>query len=399
METLESALSCLLDHAVPVTGRQSVALADALGRVAAEDIASPIDVPPFDRSPLDGYALHSEDIADASREQPAVLRVIGEACAGCGTRYRVARGEALRVMTGAPVPPECDCVIRQEDTDEGMELARMYAPVGSGKNICRAGEDVPRGACVVRQGERITSAHIGVLSSLGVTSVQVYARVRAALLCTGDELVQPGEPLTYGKIYDANRAVLTARLCELGVQANVLCSERDDPQHVADVLRAAAQDADVIITTGGVSVGKKDIFHAVLPAMGAQRLFWRVAIKPGTPLLCGLYEGKLIICLSGNPFAALACFELFAKPVLARLCGCTDPVNVRAHAVLRGTFAKKSGGRRLIRARCEGGNVYMTGDNHSSGSLATMIGCNCLIDIPAGSGALADGDQVEILLL
>ena len=399
MLELESALALLLSHAQPVARTQEVSLSDALGRVAARDVASPIAVPPFDRSPLDGYCLHSEDAIRATREEPAVLRVIGEACAGCGERFSPARGEALRVMTGAPVPPACDCVIRQEDTDEGMDEVRIYRGVPAGRNICRAGEDVPQGAIVVRAGERITSAHIGVLASVGVTRVTVYDRVRVSLLCTGDELAQPGEALAFGKIYDANRATLTARLYELGVQATVLDSEEDEPQRVADALAAAAKEADVLITTGGVSVGKKDIFHRVLPLMGAQRLFWKVAIKPGTPLLCGLYEGKLLICLSGNPFAALACFELFAKPVLERLSGCTGEVNARVRARLAGGFPKASPGRRLVRARFDGARVRLTGDNHSSGSLATMIGCNCLIDIPAGSGPLADGEEVEIVLL
>lgn len=399
METLESAAKILLDHAACVRETQTVSLYEALGRVAAKDIASAISVPPFDRSPLDGYCLHSEDIADATKENPAVLEVVGEACAGCGERFAVARGQALRVMTGAPIAEGCDCVIRQEDTDEGMEFVRMYASVGHNKNICWAGEDVAKGTVMVRAGEKLTASHLGVLSSLGVTQVEVFRRTKAVLLCTGDELVQPGEELTFGKIYDSNRAVLTARLFELGVEARVLSSEADDPQHVADVLRDAAQNADIILTTGGVSVGKKDIFHQVLPLMGAERLFWRVAMKPGTPMLCGRIDGKLMICLSGNPFAALACFEVFAKPVLKKLSGQRDYENKRVCTKLCGMFGKKSMGRRLIRARFDGMQVHMTGDNHSSGSLGTMLGCNCLIDIPAGSDALCDGDEVEIILL
>lgn len=398
METLESALALLLERVLPVSETETVSLSDALSRVAAQDIASPIDVPPFDRSPLDGYCLHSEDIADASKDNPAVLKVIGEACAGCGERFAVARGQALRVMTGAPVPPQCDCVIRQEDTDEGMDTVQMYASVPSGRNICRAGEDVQKGSVMVRAGEVLTAAHIGVLASLGVTQVQVRRRVRAALLCTGDELAQPGEELPFGKIYDSNRAVLTARLFELGVDAKVLESEKDDPEHVAKELCGAAKDADILITTGGVSVGKKDIFHQVLPLMGAQRLFWKIAMKPGSPLLCAVYEGKLIICLSGNPFAALACFEVFARPVLAKLAGRSAFENARVCAKLMDGFPKKSPGRRLIRARFDGMGVHLP-DNHSSGSLAGAIGCNCLIDIPAGTGALERGDEVEIILL
>ncbi|MDD7451364.1 MAG: molybdopterin molybdotransferase MoeA [Treponema sp.] len=399
METLESALALLIENAIPVRETERVPLLGALGRVCAREVASPIDVPPFDRSPLDGYALHSADVALASRENPAVLTVIGEACAGCGERFAVARGQALRIMTGAPVPPECDCVIRQEDTDEGMETVRVYAPVGAGKNICRAGEDVPRGAAMAQPGEVITCAHIGVFASLGVTELEVYRRVRVALLATGDELAQPGEMLAFGQIYDSNRAVLTARLAELGVQANVLPSCADEPQAVADALIRAAREADVLITTGGVSVGKKDIMHRVLPLMGAHRLFWKVAMKPGSPLLCAQHGGRPVICLSGNPFAALACFEVFAVPVLRRLGGWADWQMRRVRARLCGGFGKASPGRRLIRARVEGGCAYLTGSNHSSGSLAEMIGCNCLIDIPAGSGPLGDGDDVEVLLL
>lgn len=399
METLESALALLMERVQPVARTEYAPLQTLLGRVAAEDVAAPIQVPPFDRSPLDGYALRGADIAGASREHPARLQVIGEACAGCGEVFSPGPGQALRVMTGAPVPASCDCVVRQEDTDLGMETVAVYAAVPAGRNVCRAGEDVRLGDVLLHRGERITSAHIGVLASLGVTGVKVYAPVRAALLCTGDELRQPGEALPFGKIYDANRAVLSARLTELGVSLASPASREDDPEAVAQTLRQAAEHCDIMLTTGGVSVGKKDIFHQVLPLLGAERLFWKVAMKPGSPLLCGLYQGKLLICLSGNPFAALACFEIFAAPVLRRLAGETHVELRRAEGVLQDDFPKESKGRRLIRARVEGERVRLTGANHSSGSLATMIGCNCFIDIPAGAGPLHAGDRVEVILL
>ena len=399
METLENALALMLSQAQTVRETEDVSLSAALGRVAAQDVLAPVQAPPFDRSPLDGYCLHSGDIAAASPESPARLSVVGEACAGCTERFHVPEGCALRVMTGAPVPPECDCVVRQEDTDEGMNTVRVFRPVGHGKNVCYAGEDVARGDCVLHRGEAVTAAHIGVLASLGVTRVTVYRRVRAVLLSTGDELVQPGQPLTYGQIYDANRAVLTARLAELGVEAMALDSAADEPETVARLLEEAARSADVLITTGGVSVGKKDIMHRVLPCMGARRLFWKVAMKPGSPLLCGVYQDRLMICLSGNPFAALACFEVFASPVLRKLAGQTEVSLRRGKGRLTGGFPKASPGRRLIRARCEGDCVHLTGSNHSSSSLFSMIGCNCLIDIPAGSGPLQEGDEVEVILL
>ncbi len=399
MESLESALKMLLEHAGTPTETQELPLLEALHRVAAEDVTSPVAVPPFDRSPLDGYALHSEDIAGASREHPARLRVIGEACAGCGEVFHPARGEAVRVMTGAPVPKECDCVIRQEDTDEDMDWAEMYAPVGHGKNICWAGEDLTLGAVLVHAGEKLTATHLAVLASAGVTRVKVYRRVRVALLCTGDELVQPGQPLPFGKIYDSNRTALTARLMELGAELVELGEAPDDPAQVVALLKDAAARADVILTTGGVSVGKKDIFHQVLPLMGAERLFWRVAMKPGSPLLCGMYAGKLLICLSGNPFGALCCFEVFAVPVLKRLGGYRDVASRRVRTRVRGSFPKASHGRRLIRAAFDGTAVTPAAGNHSSGSLSANIGCNCLIDIPAGTGPLQANDEVEVILI
>lgn len=399
IHTLESALKVLLDNAERIDRKVRVPLADALGRITAEDIYSPMAVPPFDRSPLDGYALHSEDLQGASKDNPALVQVIGEVCAGCADEFFPARGEAVRIMTGGQIPVGCDCVIRQEDTDEGMDTAKIYASVRKNQNICYRGEDVSEGFLITRAGECMTSAHIGVLASLGIGQIFVQDKVRVAFLSTGDELLQPGEVLSRGKIYDANRALISARLSELGVHANVLSSAKDEPEHVAALLVEAAIEADVIITTGGVSVGKKDIMHNVLPLMGAERLFWQVDMKPGSPLLCGLYGGKLVICLSGNPFAALACFELFAKPVLARLAGLVQPVNRRIRATLDGSLLKKSPTRRLVRAYFDGQCVKLKGSNHSSGSLAAMIGCNCLIDIEAGHGELMHGDDVEIVLL
>lgn len=399
MESLENALNLLLGRARREAEMDRLPLLDALGRVTAEDLVSPMAVPPFDRSPLDGYAIRCADIAGASKEHPAVLTVIGEAFAGCGESFEVLPGQALRIMTGAPVPPSCDGVIRQEDTDLGMDTVQIYAPVRSGRNICRRGEDVAEGTLLVKAGEVLTAAHLGVLASVGVAQVKVMRRVRVALLCTGDELTQPGENLSFGKIYDSSRTLLTARLRELGAEVLTVDSVPDEPEKVASLLSDAAREADLLITTGGVSVGKKDIMHRVLPIMGAERLFWQVAMKPGSPLLAGAYDGKLLICLSGNPFAAMACFELFAKPVLLQLAGCADVLPRRITVPMADDFDKASPGRRLIRAKVDERGVTLGQVNHSSGALSGVIGCNALVDIPAGSPALKAGDRVEAVLL
>ena len=399
MQTLESALELLLQNTHRVSRTETCSLENALGRVLAEDVVSPMNVPPFDRSPLDGYALHSEDLAGASRENPVRLKVIGEADAGCTEHFQVSRGEALRIMTGAPVPESCDCVIRQEDTDEGMETAQMYASVASGMNVVRAGEDVQKGSIVLRAGMRLGSAALGVLASLGCTEVQVMGVPRVLLVCTGDELVQPGSVLEYGKIYDSSRTNLSARLRELGYQVILCPSVPDDPACVAEAIRSRLEDADLVVTTGGVSVGKKDIMHQVLPLLGAERLFWKVAMKPGSPLLCGMVQQKLLVCLSGNPFAALVGFELFVKPVLQKMSGCTEAVNRRMKAVLRTAFRKGSPQRRMIRGTVWAGEVAPTQGMQTNGALSAMIGCNCLIDIPAGTGPIEEGSMVEIVML
>lgn len=397
METLENALRLLLDRTIPVTDTEDCSLAECLGRVCAQDIFSPIAVPPFDRSPLDGYALHSEDLKGASREKPVLLKVIGEADAGCGTVFHPARGEALRIMTGAPVPAECDCVIRQELTDEGMDVAAFYAEEKHNANICWKGEDVTEGQLMIRKGERLTPAHLGVIASMGIAAVKVFRRPRVALVCTGDELLQPGEPWAFGKIYDSSRTLLSLRLTELGASVITADSVYDDPSLAAVKLLAVAEQADLIVTTGGVSVGKKDIMHQVLPLMGAERIFWKLALKPGSPTLCAAIHDKLMICLSGNPFSASACFETLTVPVLEKLSGVENCDPDRSFtAPLANGFGKKSPNRRLIRARFNGTNVSVP-ESQSNGSLASLIGCNCLVDIPAGSGTLSAGDIVRVL--
>ncbi len=399
METLENALELLLSHTSSVKETEVLPLCDALGRIAAADVASRVNLPPFNRSPLDGYALHSEDIVTATREQPVRLTVIGEACAGCGTVFAPKPGEALRIMTGAPVPAACDCVIRQEDTNEGMDTVEIYAAVGHNQNICWAGEDLPEGTVVLKRGDRISPAHIGTLCGIGVTQVEVFRRPTAVLLCTGDELIEAGEELSFGKIYDSSKGYLTARMAELGIRTQVLSNVADEPQQAASALLESLQQADILITTGGVSVGKKDIMHQVLPMMEAERLFWKIAMKPGSPLLAATCQGKPMICLSGNPYAAIACFEIFARPVLAKLAGQSDFAPVRFRARLAQPFPKGGKVRRLARARFNGSELYFNSDNHSSGSISSMIGCNCLVDIPGGVGPLPVGTEVDVFKL
>ncbi len=396
---LEQAVAILLDNVEKIMDREEISLWDAAGRVLAQDVTAQRDQPPFPRSPLDGYALRSEDIQTAVKDRPAVLQVIDEVTAGHVSAKTVEKGTAIRIMTGAPIPDGADCVVRQEDTDYGEERVEIYQKVGAYDNYCRAGEDYRAGTTLLLKGSLLGSVEIGVLASLGMEKVQVYRSPRAAVITTGDEIMLPGESLRPGKIYDSNLYTIGTRLLSWGVTLTDRGRAGDDAAQVADRIRTAAQKADLIITTGGVSVGKKDIMHEVIQRLGCERLFWKVAIKPGMPTLCARYQGKLLICLSGNPYGAAANLELLVRPVLAKMSGRPDLCLKRKQAVSDSVFPKKSKVTRYVRAFYEDGYVRKMEGSNDSGILSTMCGCNCLIEIPAGTEALKKGDAVWVVML
>ncbi|WP_313992969.1 gephyrin-like molybdotransferase Glp [uncultured Selenomonas sp.] len=396
---LEQAVEVLLAHTAPVSETERVPLLEALGRVAAEDVRAGFDNPPFDRSPLDGYTFAAASTAAASAEHPVMLQVIGEECAGDFFAGTVGAGECVRIMTGGAIPNGCDCVVRQEDVREDGD--RIHVPFSSEpyENYCYAGEDIKKDTLLVQRGQVIRAAHLAVLASEGYGDVIVYRRVRVAVASTGDELLQPGEPLRPGKIYNSNLYLLAGRLRELGAEVTVVGAVPDDVEKAARVIASYADKVDLFLTSGGVSVGKKDIMHGVVPALGAERLFWRVCMKPGAPAIAYTRGAMLGIALSGNPFAAYATFELMARAALAHLAGQREVHPVRRHAVLADAFPKDCPGRRFLRARIEADGRVSLPDQHESGSLFSAAGCNAFVDVPAGTQPLAAGTEVEVVLL
>lgn len=290
---------------------------EALGRILAEDAVATFDNPPFDRSPLDGYAFAASGTKGAQKEAPASFRIIGEECAGDFFAQEVPEGAAVRLMTGAAIPKGCDCVVRQEDVTVQDECILVPYELHHHENYCFAGEDVRKGTLAVKRGTELTAAHLGVLASLGLGMVKVRRRPRIALASTGDELVLPGEPLRPGKIYNSNLYVLAGRLQELGFEPEVLGILPDDAEQAAAFIAGWREKVDLFLTTGGVSVGKKDIMHEVVRRIGT-RLFWRVCIKPGAPVIAYTAGDMLGIALSGNPFASYATFELLTRPCSPR---------------------------------------------------------------------------------
>lgn len=396
--SLEEAVSVIRDHTAPLPPEQAVGMG-LLDRVLAEDVIAPMDQPPFDRSPLDGYALIAVGTRGADRDHPARLEVVDTVYAGGWSQVTVQPGQCVRIMTGAPIPAGADCVIRQEDTDQGYPQVQIYQELHRHENYCFAGEDYQKGSVLLSAGTVLDAAALGVLAGAGLWErpLAAHPRPRVLLAGTGDELAQPGETLKPGQIYNSNLPQLAARCRQLGAVCDTVWWP-DDPQAVADGLKEGVRRFDCVITTGGVSVGDKDIFHQALPLAGAERLFWRVKLKPGTPLMFSMLEGRPVLSLSGNPFAAAATFELLARPLLAALAGQRDWEPVTVSAPLATPFPKASGARRFIRGAYRDGAVVLP-EGHSSGQLRSQVGCNCLVDIPAGSPALGAGTIIKAVLL
>lgn len=388
--TFERAIELLTAHVAAIDETEDVALIDSVGRIVAENYFATFDNPPFDRSPLDGYALKSS-------ETPGKFKIIGEECAGEFFAGEIHSGEALRIMTGASIPNGADCVIRQEDvTFDGEKISVPYA-LKHHENFCFAGEDIKAGALLVEKNSKLTAAHVAVLASQGVAVVKVYRRPKIAIASTGDELIDPNEKISAGKIYNSNLFLLAARLIELGFAPKILGNLPDDADTCAEKFSSLSDEIDLLITTGGVSVGKRDIMHDVVKKIG-ERIFWRVLMKPGAPVIgwtCGKFLG---VALSGNPFAAYATFELLARPVIAKLSRREEILYKRSHGTLANDFPKKSFGRRFIRAKLDGEKIFLP-SRHESGALYSAVGCNAFVDIPAGSDKLSAGDEVEIILL
>lgn len=367
------------------------------GMVLAENLAAGMMQPPFARSAMDGYAVRYEDTRNADREHPAVLQVIYKTCAGDRPGRTIQSGEAVRIMTGAVIPEGADCVIRQEDTDYGEDTVEIYVSGVPGKNCCKAGDDFVAGDLLAKAGERVDAYTAAAAVAAGKTELCVRRHLRAAVITTGEELREPGTALEPGQIYNSNRAYLQARLTEMGCDVVFCRMTGDERETIAQAVREAAECADFVITTGGVSVGQKDQLPHVMESLGARELFHGIAVKPGMPSMCAVLGTVPVLCLSGNPYSAFAVFELLIRPLTAGLLGMEAYHYTRLHTVTGSSFGKPSNVRRLLRGRYDGGRVYLSG-KQQNGQLSGGIGCNCLVDIPAGSPEISEENPAEIIL-
>ncbi|SFP63807.1 molybdopterin molybdotransferase [Oscillibacter sp. PC13] len=395
--SVEQAIDLVLQY-THLLEEEEVPLLDAVGRILTRDVRAAIVQPPFDRSPLDGYAVRAEDLVGASREAPAVLQVVDKLYAGDVSGVPVCAGQAVRLMTGSMIPSGADCIIRQEDTDEDESLVHIFKSARSGENYCHRGEEYQMGACLISAGRKVDAAAVAVAAGSGLTSLYVRRRMRVAVISTGDEVWQPGTPLPPGKIYDSNTSYLVARLHQLGAEITAVDAIGDDLEQMTATLRRCSADADLILTTGGVSVGQKDLAEAAMVAFGARVVFHGIDVKPGMPTLFAEKNGLLLLGLSGNPFSAAVPFELLLRPMLAKMTQDASIAPRRETVRAANMFSKSSRVRRFLRAHSRDGQVFMPTEQ-SNGQMRSMIGCNCLIDVPAGSSEIPEGTQVEIIWL
>lgn len=397
--TVEQALEALLEHTKVIEETETVPLLQACGRVLAKDMIAGFDNPPFDRSPVDGYACKAEDITDASESHPVQLTVLEEIDAGQYSRVTVEKGQAVRIVTGAAIPKGCDCCVRQEDTDYGEETVRIFRPTGQWQNYCYRGENFKNGTVLLKKGDKIGFIEAGILASMGVIKVKVYRRVRAAVLTTGDEVMAPGKRLIPGKIYDCNQGLLAARMKEFGAELVEVAAIEDRPQAMTAALERIAPSVDLIVTTGAVSVGKKDIMHEALEMAGVKRIFWHIQMKPGMPTLFSMYQDTPVISLSGNPFGVAVSIDLLLRPVLHKMTQDEALKTVRKKCLLKNKFSKTIRGRRYVRAMTDGETVTIPTGLHSNGVLSSMAGCNCLIEMQEGQTGTRAGEMAEVILL
>ena len=429
---LEEAVKIILSHTNPLCETKSVDVKRICGRICAQDILSPLDLPPFNKSPLDGYAFRASDSIGASQKNPVTLKVIESIFAGEWTPKCILPGTAVRLMTGAPIPNKANCVIRQEEVQEEIEAqeevykkngqVRIFRELSEYENFCHKGEDIAVGEVIVKTGECLNYIHAGILSGVGLNSIRVYRKPRVLLLETGDELIKTeftrnkfnelnrnesdefgGRGTEYrnsslGKIYNINGALLSARLKELGVQVIHMGICEDSSKVIAKKISDESHKGDFMITTGGVSVGRKDLIPEVLKNfLEADVLFHGIKIKPGSPVMFSVYNNLPILSLSGNPLAAIITMELLMRPALAVLSHNKKLDICCTSGVLENNFPKYSPVRRFVYAIKKYDRVHITEASHSYGSLNNTKDCNCLVDIPAKSPPLQAGEKVRIV--
>lgn len=399
MLELEAARERLLAGVTPL-GRERVVLREAAGRVLAEEVKSTVDLPAFDNSAMDGYAVRAEDVMSVKPGSLVELTLVGRVAAGELFEGEVQRGTCVRVFTGSMLPRGADAVVMQEDTElSGADATtvRVLDGVKPWENIRFRGEDVKSGSVIVKCGDRLSPGHLGLLAATGVSAVEVHRRPVIGVLATGSELVEPGGTLRPGQIFESNRALLEPLLEGSGAMVRLYPLVPDTLAGTRESLRQAFNECDAVVTSGGVSVGELDFVKAAFEELGGQLDFWKVAIKPGKPFVFGRLGAKMLFGLPGNPVSAMVTFLLLVRPALWRWQGAVDVVPRTVPCTLGEPMVNRGGRRHFMRVRLDANGVAWSSGLQASHRLLSLAEANALIDVPpettmaAGTNARAIG--------
>ena len=395
------AVRLVMDYAQTI-GTEKVPLEDTYGRILAEPIIAKHDVPPFDRSPYDGFAVCAEDTIGASGDNRVSFNVIGEIGAGHVADREIGKGEAYRIMTGAPIPINANAVVMLEQTVEQPDAFTLRKPFTSGENISVKGEDAKDGEKLIEEGAFIHPGTIALLATFGYAQVNVAKLPVVGILSTGTELLRVDEELTPGKIRNSNGPMIAAQLARMGINHKSYGMLIDDLDACTETVEKALSETDVLITTGGVSVGDYDYLPAIYERLGARVLFNKVAMRPGSVTTVAVLGNKLLFGLSGNPSACFTGFELFTRPAILQMMGAEKTYMPRMKAILGEDFTKPNPFTRFVRAvweTTEEGVVAVPAGFNKSSAVSSIARGNCMIVLPSGTRGFTIGMEVDVLLL
>jgi len=400
MIKVEEALDIVLESVKSMDAGKAVII-DSFGRTLAEDIQSGCNIPVFDYSAMDGYAVRAADLKGAASEKGIILKVVGEFRAGGDTSARVEKGQAVRIMTGAPIPQGADAVVMVEDTKMDGGNVEVFKEAGEGDNIRLSGEDIKKGDLVMSKGTLLREGHVGMLAALGIPEVKVASRPKVAILATGDEVISIDEDIKPGKVRNSNAYSLHTQVLSCGGVPINKGVARDDIEGLKAKLQSCL-DCDIIITSGGVSMGDYDYVKDVMIDMGMELKFWKVAMRPGKPNLFGIINGKPFFGLPGNPVSTMIGFEVFVRPAIIKMLGRMNDDRREVEAVLEEDIKKKKGLKFFIRAQTrwqDGGYVTRTTGPQGSGILSSMAKADSLIILPEDEELVKQGEKVLVRLL
>ena len=397
----ENARDLLLKLAAPM-GTEQIPLAQCSGRILAQDLVAKENVPPFDRSPYDGYAFRSADSTDASRENPVTLRILEEIPAGGVSHFPVEEGCAVKILTGAPISPGADAVVMFEKTEHTEQTVTLFEPSASGSNIIYTGEDIRAGEILAQAGTVIDPGLMGSLAAQNVPEPTVFRVPKIGILSNGSELLDVGDPYEPGKIYNSNQYMLSTALSQLGCEPVILGSAVDRTEQICAYILQGLDQCDALILTGGVSVGDYDLTPAAMEMAGVEILFRGVDVKPGMACAYGVKDGKLICGLSGNPASSLTNFYAVACPAIKKICGHRNFLPKEFSVKIAREFPKKGKVTRLLRGRLDltDGEVRMQlASTQGNVILSSTIGCDCMAIIPAGMGPIPAGASLKAFMI